>query len=207
MYNVSLLPYQYKELYKQARKKDYTLLAAVAIMCVLIFAYFILSVIAAGKDTILKDSKEINAMLDQQISSLKEVDELNKKVSNMSDKVQKATGKTPDWVRLISEIGNTVKPNATINTIKMSYTDNPNDGSENTKNSKTKNEGLITCKVYDINTLAHLLKELEGISGIDQIKFSILNEVISQNDRAITVEINFRLLPGAETKSQEVTKQ
>jgi len=207
MYNVSLLPYQYKELYKHARKKDYTFLLIIVIMCVLILAYFILSVISAGKDSMLKNFKESNSMLEQQISSLKSVDELNKKVSSLSDKVQKATGNTPDWANLIAEIGNTVKPNTTINSIRMSYiekTKNTNDSSGNAKDSK-KNEGIIECEVYDIYTLAEWLKELKGISDIEEIKCSIIDETKLQNSKSIPVEIKFKLLPGTEKQSQEVT--
>ena len=51
MYNVSLLPYEYKLLNQQARKKDYTLLIAIALMYLSITHIFYLSVISSRKDS------------------------------------------------------------------------------------------------------------------------------------------------------------
>ena len=88
MYNVSLLPYEYKLLNQQARKKDYTLLIAIALMCCLLLTYFILSVISARKDSALEDAKAINSDIEEQIASLVSIEELNNEMRKQTIKLK-----------------------------------------------------------------------------------------------------------------------
>ncbi|HHU90705.1 MAG TPA: hypothetical protein GXZ22_06575 [Clostridiaceae bacterium] len=189
MYNVSLLPYEYKLLNQQARKKDYTLLIAIALMCCLLLTYFILSVISARKDSALEDAKAINSDIEEQIASLVSIEELNNEMRKLNDKAENAVGTTPIWADIIADIGNTVKPNTSITDIKMSYNDKSG-------------EGVINGTAYDISSLTKWLDELEDVSGIDDAQFSISST--SGSNQLIRFELNFTVLPAFLNNSQEV---
>lgn len=189
MYNVSLLPYEYKLLNQQARKKDYTLLIAIALMCCLLLTYFILSVISARKDSALEDAKAINSDIEEQIASLVSIEELNNEMRKLNDKAENAVGTTPIWADIIADIGNTVKPNTSITDIKMSYNDKSG-------------EGVINGTAYDISSLTKWLDELEDVSGIDDAQFSISSTPGS--NQLIRFELNFTVLPAFLNNSQEV---
>lgn len=189
MYNVSLLPYEYKLLNQQARKKDYTLLIAIALMCCLLLTYFILGVISARKDSALEDAKAINSDIEEQIASLVSIEELNNEMRKLNDKAENAVGTTPIWADIIADIGNTVKPNTSITDIKMSYNDKSG-------------EGVINGTAYDISSLTKWLDELEDVSGIDDAQFSISSTPGS--NQLIRFELNFTVLPAFLNNSQEV---
>ncbi len=189
MYNVSLLPYEYKLLNQQARKKDYTLLIAIALMCCLLLTYFILGVISARKDSALEDAKAINSDIEEQIASLVSIEELNNEMRKLNDKAENAVGTTPIWADIIADIGNTVKPNTSITDIKMSYNDKSG-------------EGVINGTAYDISSLTKWLDELEDVSGIDDAQFSISST--SGSNQLIRFELNFTVLPAFLNNSQEV---
>ena len=189
MYNVSLLPYEYKLLNQQARKKDYTLLIAIALMCCLLLTYFIISVISARKDSALEDAKAINSDIEEQIASLVSIEELNNEMRKLNDKAENAVGTTPIWADIIADIGNTVKPNTSITDIKMSYNDKSG-------------EGVINGTAYDISSLTKWLDELEDVSGIDDAQFSISST--SGSNQLIRFELNFTVLPAFLNNSQEV---
>jgi len=192
MYNVSLLPYEYKLLNKQARKKDYTLLIAIAIMCCLLIAYFILSIISSRMNSTLKDAKVKNSDIENQIASLLSIEELNNEISKLYDKAQTAVGTTPVWANIIADIGNTVKPTASFTDIKMSYNEDTG-------------EGVINGVVYDLASLTEWLNELEEISGINDIKFSISSN--SGSNEPIQFELIFTVLPASSYNSREVVYQ
>ena len=174
---------------QQARKKDYTLLIAIALMCCLLLTYFILSVISARKDSALEDAKAINSDIEEQIASLVSIEELNNEMRKLNDKAENAVGTTPIWADIIADIGNTVKPNTSITDIKMSYNDKSG-------------EGVINGTAYDISSLTKWLDELEDVSGIDDAQFSISST--SGSNQLIRFELNFTVLPAFLNNSQEV---
>jgi len=189
MYNVSLLPYEYRILNKQARKKDYILLIAIAIMCLLLLAYFVLSIVSVGKHSELKELKARNSEIEDQIATLVNVEELDNEVKKINDKIKTAMGTTPKWADIITEIGNTVKPTTSIISIKMDYNDETG-------------KCVIEGKASNLDVITEWLNELETVPGIDDITLIISDNSFTIKNY-ISFELNMNLLPNSED-SQEV---
>ena len=189
MYNVSLLPSEYRILNKQARKKDYILLIAIAIMCLLLLAYFVLSIVSVGKHSELKELKARNSEIEDQIATLVNVEELDNEVKKINDKIKTAMGTTPKWADIITEIGNTVKPTTSIISIKMDYNDETG-------------KCVIEGKASNLDVITEWLNELETVPGIDDITLIISDNSFTIKNY-ISFELNMNLLPNSED-SQEV---
>ena len=192
MYNVSLLPYEYRVLNKQARKKDYILLSVIAIIFCLLLVYLFMSITSARKDSILNKLEAENSDIEEQIESLENIEELNNKVKNLTAKVQSAIGTTPDLAGIIVDIGNTVKPTISITNISISYSDDSG-------------ECVIKGNVFDIAAMTEWLNELENIPGINDIKYSVSDNL--RSGQFIGFELTCTVLPRSANQSQEVVSQ
>jgi len=186
MYNISLLPSEYRILNKQARKKDYTLLIAIGIMCLLLISYFVLSIISAGKNFELKGLKDKNLEIENQIVTLEEIEELDNEVKKINDKIKTAMGTTPKWADIITEIGNTVKPTTSIISFKMNYM---NDA------GKCEIEG----NAFSLTALTEWVNKLETIPDIDDITLVITENTINL-DKYITFKLDSNLLSDSADK-------
>lgn len=185
MYNVSLLPNEYRALNKLARKKDATLLIAIVIMCCFLLAYLVISIVSINKDSMLKEAEAKDLVLENKIALLLDLEKLNDDVKKQSNQMQTAVGTTPVWADLVATIGNAVKPYITITSIDTSY-------------EKDIGECAISGISYDYDSVSMFIEELEAIPEIENVKCSFSNQVYFENDSASSFDITFNILSESE---------
>lgn len=183
MYSVSLLPYEYRMIHTNARKKNIGLLLVTGVMCVMFFTYLILTIIEAGKEAELKGIRAETAAVDMQISRLSDLETLKKDVFSLLDTVTMAAGSNPEWESLIASIGNTVPESVNINYINLEY--NGNEGVCN-----------ITGVGLSHQSVSDWMVKLQEVSGIGEIKCNISSRVTQSGNNDVNFELTIPLLAG-----------
>lgn len=182
MYSVSLLPYEYKMLHQSARKSNYSLLAAVAVMGVFLAVYLFLSLSAGEKDAKLQDLKAQNASVEENISNLESLEVMNNEVGRLLSQAILAAGTNPSWNDLIAAIGNSVPETMGLKTITMKYA---GDSGECTIQGTSK----------DQRSVSEWMEALEALDGTANVKCNF-SGLTDQEEGLFEFELVFVLTPG-----------
>ncbi len=180
MYNVSLLPKEYRMIHTNTRRKNIALVASMIIMAVLFVVYLILAIVLSGKRAELDGLKAQNSAMRVQINSLAELKTLNEEVTlNLAD-VNKAIGTSPDWDKLIVQIGNTAPPTISVQNYSIEYEPETNIGI-----------GSITGTAANYDTVSLWLVTLKEVEDISNITFKYSSKTSDDENSLVGFEINF----------------
>ncbi|MCX7773783.1 MAG: PilN domain-containing protein [Clostridia bacterium] len=183
MYSVSLLPYEYRMLHQNARKKDVSLLIAVVAMAVAMAVYLFLSISAASKDRELEDIQAQQQSVSRQITRLQDLEGLNSKASSLLSQAMLAAGSNPTWSNLIAALGNSVPQSVGLTNISMKY-------------AGIGGECILQGTAVSHQAVSEWMKELSALKGIGEIKCSFSSEDESNANNQVQFELRFPLLPG-----------
>lgn len=185
MYNVSLLPKEYRMLHSSTRKKNIALVSSIIVMAVLLVAYLILTVIISGNSLELKGIKAENGAIVSQINSLVDLKTLNEDVNIMLNDVEEAMGTSPHWDDLIIKIGNSAPPTISVSNYTVEYEPDSNSGS-----------GSIVGMAANNEAISWWLVSLEDIDELSQITFKHSTKSSEDEKSPVNFEIKFTVNEG-----------
>jgi len=187
MYNISLLPSEYRMLHQASKKKDKGLMISIIVMLGLFALYLGLTLAMAAKGRELDSIRNTNRIVENRISGIGELIALKNEAKSLSDMASKAYGKNPEWDSLLAEISNTVPENIGLTSIQLSYSD-----------------GKGNCIVQGVSLnhqgVTDWIKALEELNKTGEVMCNYAQETQGQ----VEFEISFALLPGEGFVFEEV---
>ncbi|NMA67528.1 MAG: hypothetical protein GX957_15065 [Clostridiaceae bacterium] len=182
MYNVSLLPAEYRLKHQSEKKKDASLLIALSAMCALLIIYLVLTFITNSKTKELDRLIKQNKLTTAEITELTPLSSLYKETQSTFDIVKSAAGTNPEWDNFVAFIGNSIPETMGLISIDMSY-------------SGSSGKCIIIGTAQDHKTVSDWIVCLEEASRTGEIRCSY-SEVSSGSLWPVEFEISFSLLPG-----------
>lgn len=176
MYTVNLLPIEYRN-YQLVMKRNnriflVMLIAVVALAVVLVTSIAISAIYAEQLDTIMEN----NAELAEQIDALTVIEELQSEADRMAASISQTAGLSPDWEKLLAEIGNAVPPTIVLDSISAGYT-------------AEKNSITIKGKTDVLEDFTAMLDYFSRIEGIGEIHFKYSGDQAKPGSVSFQVDI------------------
>lgn len=187
MYNISLLPSEYRMLHQASRKKDKGLMISIIVMLGLFAVYLGLTLVMASKGHELDSIRNTNRIVENRISGIGELIALKNEAQSLSDMASKAYGNNPEWHSLLAEIGNTVPEDMGLTSIQLSFSD-----------------GKGNCIVQGVASshqgVTDWIRALEELNKTGEVMCNYAQETQGR----VEFEISFDLLPGGGLVLEEV---
>lgn len=180
MYNVSLLPKEYRMIHSNVRKTSIALIASMIIMAVLFVAYLILAIVISGNRAELDGLRAENSAMRSQINSMAELKTLNEEVNQNLADVKNAIGQSPVWDQLIVQLGNSAPPTISVQDYSIEYEPESNTGT-----------GRIVGTAANYETVSLWLVSLKEVEEISNITIYYTSKTSDDKNSTVGFEINF----------------
>ena len=189
LHTISLLPPEIRQQQQSRRKELVILLGALLVLCLALTTWGLLTLAVAGARSELQLMTGYQEELEGKVAALKKYEDQQNQINQLADELQVAFGTSPDWERLMVDIGLNIPEGIWFTDFVASYTQN--------KQEQNEGYGELTIRGWAQSNLylMHWFNQMKGIPWLAgaECKFSLRGAM--EDMSAIQFEIRSGLNP------------
>ena len=181
--NISILPPEVKQRFKQRKRKRILALGSVLVLVVFVVFYGLLHLATQIPEMELRALQNHRAGVEEQIDGLQEYKEMKERAETAEDLLVEAMGTIPHWDILLRDFGIHIPQGVWLTEVNASYQGE---------------RGDLTLRGWaQSHTLAgRWLEELQEVPGLEEVHIGLSAEDDYMGRPYVQFEINAEIMPG-----------
>lgn len=183
MKNISILPPEVKQRFKQRKRKRILVLGSVVVLVAFVIFYGLLYLAAQVSKMELRDLQNQRAGVEEQIDRLQEYKEMKEQAEAAEDLLMEAMGTVPHWDILMRDFGIYIPQGVWLTEVNASYQGE---------------RGDLTLRGWAQSHIltGRWLEELQEVPGLGEVRIGFSAEGDYMEWPHVQFEINAEIMPG-----------